>query len=104
MVLNGANTGTRKILRMDKLVLIATPSYNPDRLIVLNKLKEYGQQAEAATVNDGWAAYGDDVDILRKLCKNTFCSQLRAAIHFDWVRDVFLRHGTTHVLCPQAVG
>lgn len=64
VVIEALDAGGGEILRVDELVAIGAGADDPDFLVVLDELEEDGEQAEAAAVDDGGAADGDDVEIL----------------------------------------
>ena len=62
-VVERLDAGGGEVLRVDELIAVAAVADDPDFFAVLDELEEDGEQAEAAAVDDGGAADGDDVEV-----------------------------------------
>ena len=57
------NAGGGEVLRVDELIAVAAVADDPDFFAVVDELEEDGEETQAAAVDDGGTADGDDVEI-----------------------------------------
>src|SRR5580692_7096213 len=92
-----------EILGVDELIAIAAVAYDPDFLVVVDELEEDCKQTEAAAVDDGRAANGDDVEVVGVVGEDLFACQFRAAVEFDGVGSLVFGDIVAEVAGPETV-